>query len=363
MNIIQTIENLFNIKEFNEYRNDFINHTPLASVIHNYMSMRFKTTNLSISVSNNIGIVKSEKDNFRMTLYFKNGVLQEFIITKLVKESNIYPTLTTTDIGDSLVAIDNPNEEIDLIKAKLESIGLSKEQIVKFLNNEERKEVLPKTDFRKLEVFEKIGINSQMLYNKMFQYRAFIAGSFALSLKMEDPSLYNDIDFFIYETDNYNFLANWFKSMGFEHKSNEYHPTYRAMSIKDKLSMEKDGVKIDLVCLNENAFQNPINYVNKWFDINICMYVLNHKGNLLTTSYNSYFHNKLKNKQNVYVKTWYKGTAFRVVKYTKKGYIFNTNTLVRADVETNGKLDLLSDSSIRTSIEKLIKHKYNSNKF
>lgn len=361
MNIIQTIENLFNIKEFNEYKKDNYN-LPLVTIMNNYMYMKFKTINLSISASNNIGTVKSKKDNFLMTLYFKNGNLQEFIITKLVKESNS-PLLTTTDIGDSLVAIDNPNEEIDLIKAKLESIGLSKEQIVKFLNNEERKEVLPKTDFRKLEVFEKIGINSQLLYNKMYQYRAFIAGSFVLSLKMEDPSLYSDIDFFIYETDNYNFLANWFKSMGFQHKSNEYHPTYRAMSIKDKLSMEKDGVKIDLVCLNENAFENPINYVSKWFDINICMYVLNHKGNLLTTSYNHYYYNKIKNKECAYVKTWYKGTAFRVVKYTKKGYVFNTNTLVRADVETNGKLDLLNDSSIRTSIEKLIKHKYNSKKF
>jgi len=364
MNIVKEIESSFDIKYFNNYKNKTT--LDLYDVIDTYMISKYSylETNLKINISNNIAIVISEKYNFTMSLYFKQTYssmyskktnssiyLESFNITELVnKENNI---LTTTDIGDSLVEVNTSNEGL---KAKLESLGISKEQIIKFINEEDRKEVLPKTNFRKLEVFEKIGINSQLLYNKMMQYKTFIAGSYPLSLKMEDPELFNDIDFFIYETDNYNFLINWFKTQGFEHKTNEYNPTYRAMLIKDKISMTKDGVKIDLVCLNQCAFNNPVDYVSKWFDINICMYILDYKGQLLTTSFNHYYHNKLKNKENIMVRTWYKGTAFRVVKYYQKGYKFKTETLIKADAET-GKLKILNDPSVLSVINNVINRK------
>ena len=179
--------------------------------------------------------------------------------------------------------------------------------------------------------FENIGIETNILFDKMKEYNTFIAGSYPYNLLIGGKNN-NDIDFFIDNRNNYINFINWFELNGFEKiENNNFDYDYKSCLVMERTKMKKDNIIIDLVFIDYDIHNDPIKYLEYNTDFNCCMFAIDYTGELLTTNENKKNINELKNNI-ITVKNKFYNFDNRLQKYLNKNY-----TIKFINIEENEK--------------------------
>ena len=176
-------------------------------------------------------------------------------------------------------------------------------------------------------------IDSKEFIKMLHDTGAFVAGGFALKVLEGSSSKTigtTDIDIYTWNPNAWQQVINFFCERGYN-----IHATQSMKTIKyhkyilNKLKLSTgDYTKytIDVMLLSDCFSQDPVEFVENSFDINVCMTTIKARNSKEYTIILPPYYDDI----NAKVVRWCPGTHFRVAKYCSKGYRFDNMTYNKA---------------------------------